>query len=242
MARLRRERRVQRDEVGLTQQLVERDQLDRMRRREGLVGQRIGRQHPHVERAAAARHRLADPAEADDAHAASPEPRMEAAAPAPACDPGVVRQQLEREADRQREGVVGDALVVGAERHGHGDVVSRRGGDVDPVVADAEAGHDPKLRRRGEHPLGVELAARDGRDRARQALDQLGLAQQPVLLVHHDVESGLAQRREKRCRSAVELLDVAEDLAQGRWLPDHVCFYDTTARPIHYCSHRGIAK
>ncbi len=63
---------------------------------------------------------------------------MEAAAPAPACDPRVVRQQLEREADGQREGVVGDALVIGAERHGHGDVVSRRGGDVDPVVADAK--------------------------------------------------------------------------------------------------------
>jgi hypothetical protein len=213
-----------------------------MRRRKGPVGQRIGRQQPHVERAAAARHGLADAAEADDAHAAPPEPGMEAAAPAPACDPGVVRQQLERETDGQRKGIVGDALVVGAERHGYGDVVPRRGGDVDTVVTDAEAGDDPKLRRGGEHPLGVELAARDGRDRARQALDQLGLTQQPLLLVHHDVESGFAQRREKHCRSAVELLDVAEDLAQGRSLPDHVCFYDTTARPMHYCSHRGIAK
>ena len=167
---------------------------------------------------------------------------MEAAAPAPACDPRVVRQQLERETDRQRESVVGDALVIGAERHGHGDVVSRRGGDVDPVVTDAIAGHDPELGRRGEHPLGVELAARDGRDRARQALDQLGLAEQTVRVVHHDVEAGCAQRREKRCRSAVELLDVAEDLAQGRWLPDRVCFYDAAAQPIHYCSRRGIAK
>ena len=131
----------------------------------------------------------------------------------------MVRQQLEREADRQREGVVGDALVVGAERHRHGDAMPGRGGDVDPVVADAEAGDHPELGRGGEHPLGVELAARDGRDRARQALDQLGLAQQPVLVVHHDVESGRAQRREKRCRSAVELLDVAEDLGQGRGTP-----------------------
>ena len=60
---------------------------DRMRRGKGLVGHRIGRQHAHVERAAAARHRLADPAEPDDAHAPPPQPRMEAAAPAPTRDP-----------------------------------------------------------------------------------------------------------------------------------------------------------
>ena len=51
-----------------------------------------------------------------------------------------MRQQLEREADRQRESVIGDALVVGAERHRHGDAMPGRGGDVDPVEADAEAG------------------------------------------------------------------------------------------------------
>ncbi len=232
MARLRRERGVQRDDVGFAQQLVQGHELDAGGGGERPIGDRIGGQQPHLERGRPPRHRLADPAEPDDPQAAAPEPRMEAAAPAPGGDPGVVRQKLDREPDREREGVVGHALVVGAEGHCHGHAMAGRGVDVDPVVADAEAGDHPQPGRRGEHPLGVRLATGNGRERARQALDQFGLAQQPVPLVDHDLEARVPQRREEACRPAMELLDVAQDLAQGRLLPECLSLHRRQSRSL----------
>ena len=88
MARLRRERGVQRDDVGFAQQLVQGHQLDAGGGGERPVRDRIGGQQPHLERSRPPRHRLADPAEPDDPQAAAPEPRMEAAAPAPGRRPG----------------------------------------------------------------------------------------------------------------------------------------------------------
>jgi hypothetical protein len=144
---------------------------------------------------------------------------METATPAAPGDAIVMREHLDGEPDDERECIVGDALVIGAERHGHRDAVAGRRLDINLVIADAEAGDDPELRRAREHPLGIELAAGNRGDHARQPRDQLVLGEEPVLVVHHDLEPRLAQRRQERSRASVDLLDVAEDLAQARF--DH---------------------
>ena len=58
--------------------------------------------------------------------------------------------------------MVGDGVVVGAERHRHADAVPRRRGDIDVLVAHAHSGHDPEAGGGGEHALAVGLEAGDG--------------------------------------------------------------------------------
>ena len=87
--------------------------------------------------------RPADAAEADDADRGLVQPAVEQAAPGAGAHAAVVLDDPVRRGRDQRHGVVGHGVVVGAERHGHGDAVPGRGGDVDLVVADAEPGHRP---------------------------------------------------------------------------------------------------
>ena len=81
---LGRERRVQRDEVGLAQEFVEIDQAVAEAGHGVGVGHGVGDQHVHVEAEAALGDRPADTAEADHAHRRLVQPAMQQGAPAAA--------------------------------------------------------------------------------------------------------------------------------------------------------------
>ena len=215
----------------------------RMRRREGLVGQRIGGQHPHVEGAAAARHRLADPAEADDAHAAAPEPGMKAAAPAPAGDPrrdaAAARARGRWPARRRSRRRSRDWCRTPSPRRRRGASRRRR-----------RPGRS--RRRSGRRPAAQAPRRTPARCRARRPRWSRS---RPAGARSARPRSAAGPCRSSRCRSrpratARETLPVGRGAvgccrgpcARPSAPPDHVSPYDTRARPIHYCRHRGIAK
>jgi hypothetical protein len=89
----------------------------------------------------------------------------------------MVREQAVGQPGHQRERVIGHGLMIGAEAHADRDVVPGCRRHVDLVVTDPHAGDDFQLGRRGEHPLGIGLAARDRAEYAGQERDQLILGQ-----------------------------------------------------------------
>jgi hypothetical protein len=147
---------VQRDEVGLGDQVVEREQLDA--EAAGAIGGDVGvvGDEAHAEREGALGDQRADAAEADDAEGL--------AVQLDALPPGALPLAVD-------EGVVGLGHVAGLgqqERHrvlgGGEDVGLRRvddhhpalggGGDVDVVEADAGAAHDDEIGRGRQHLAG----------------------------------------------------------------------------------------
>ena len=138
MAGLRVERRVQRDEIGFLQQLVERHEGEP---RFALLALRLAArrpvEHAHAEAVGAARHRLADqPAAADQPDGLAPHERAEQMARLPAGEFSRAHQPVAlhhapRHRDHQPEIEVGGRL--GGDRRHHGDRNAPRGrlGDVD---------------------------------------------------------------------------------------------------------------
>jgi hypothetical protein len=93
--------------------------------------------------------------------------------PAAAPDLAILLAQPPQRGQHQRQGMIGDRLVVDA--GGHGDHHTGGGGrlQIDRVQADPGAGDHPQLRPAGEHP-GVEgIGVGDGGHRARAERHQL---------------------------------------------------------------------
>ena len=193
VARLGRQRDVQRQDVGTPEQLVEPEQLDTV----GRAGVRVVRHDLQAERARLLRHAAADAAVADESERALRQPRDrlrrgDAGAAAP--HGGVEREQLARERQQQRDRVVGDLLVAVLGHVADGDPELLRHVDVDVVEPDAVA-HDGTA---GFEPLEVGTVERDdraGEDRDGVALDGevegLLRAQAELLRVDHVVARGL---------------------------------------------------
>src|SRR5207302_10554540 len=117
------------------QERLERYELDPVFANERRVRRRLGGEEPHVEAPAAARDPLADPAEPDDADRRPPDPGAELRAPHPLRDQSVVSSKPALARAQEREGVVGDRLVVAAGGDADGDPAPGRGVQIDRVVA-----------------------------------------------------------------------------------------------------------
>ena len=142
LPRLRRRRHVQRDIVGAREEVVDRHELDAEIRRHLFGDERIVRDDAHAERRGAARHFLADPAEADEAERLVAHLLAEELLLLPLAllhrrvGGGQVPGQRQHEAHRQ----LGDADAVGAGRVHDDDAAGAGGGHVDVVDAGAGAG------------------------------------------------------------------------------------------------------
>ncbi len=195
MAGLGRQWRVQRDEIGLAQQLVEIDQTVAEPGHGVGLGDRVGDQDLHVEAKTALGDGAADAAEPDHAHRGLVQPAVQQWPPAAAAHAPVVLRDPVGRSRHQRQGMVGDRVVVGPEGHGDGNPVPSSRGHVDVLVAHAQSGDDLEVGRRGEHPLIVGLQAGDGRHHAVQPLDQLGLGEPAPELVPPDLDTRLRSGR-----------------------------------------------
>ena len=158
------QRRVEGDEVGARQQLVQRDLLDAELHRafggqERIVGDDL---HPEAQRAVG--DDRADIARADQAQRLGGELHPHEAVLLPLAGlGGLVRLgQVAGEREHQRDGVLGGGDRVAERRVHHHHAGGGRGGDVDIVDADAGAAHDLELLRRGEHVLGHLGRGTDG--------------------------------------------------------------------------------
>src|SRR5262245_20358137 len=194
VARVASERRVDRDEVGTGQKLVELDRfhaqaLGGLARQVGIVGD-----HLHAEPGGPTRHFGADPTQADDAQHLAEELHALQAALLPAaglqCEVGGGKPPGHRE--QEPHGVLGDRGGVAARRV-HDDHAALGGGvDVDRVDAGAGATDDlePAARLdRGARHLGG--AADDEALVLTDPRDQVALAQRAA---HLDIETVLAKR------------------------------------------------
>ena len=92
----------------------------------------------------------------------------------------MLARQVAANGGEQSERAVGDRLVIAAKSHRDGDAVAGGGRHVDLIPADAEAGDHLQVLRRGEHALGIGLAAGDRRIDAGQELDQLVFVREPI--------------------------------------------------------------
>ena len=193
MAGLGRQWRVKRDEIGLAQQVVEIDQTVAEPGHGVGLGDRVGDQDLHVEAKTALGDGAADAAEPDHAHRSLVQPAVQQWPPAAAAHAPVVLRNPVGRSCHQRQGMVGDRVVVGPEGHGDGNPVPSSRGHVDVLVAHAQSGDDLEVGRRGEHPLIVRLQAGDGRHHAVQPLDQLGLGEPAPELVPPDLITSFAQ-------------------------------------------------
>ena len=152
---------VHRDEVGPTEQVVEREQLDAQLRGErvrhvGVVGDDVrpeGRQPLG--------HQLADPAQAHHADRLAEDLGTGERRPLPGVFPqgGVGGGDLPGGGQHQRHGVLGRAVDVGGGGVDDQHTARGRGVDVDVVETDAGAGDDLQPRGSGQH-LGVDGGGR----------------------------------------------------------------------------------
>ena len=181
VARLGGQRRVQRDEVGLAQELVELDQAVAETGHGVGLGDRVRDQHLHVEAQAALGDRPADAAEADDAGRGLVQPAVDQGAPGA----------------RTRAPVVLDDPVRGGRHQGHRRGRPRRRGWCRTPWPPPRRGGWRRRGRPASWPtptrattlsagaaantaLVVGLEPGDRRDDAVEPLDQLGLGEDPT--------------------------------------------------------------
>ncbi len=98
-----------------------------------------------------------------------PRRQVAAAPPLAAAHRRVVLDDAPQRGEDHRERVVGGGLAVGARRRGHDDARLGRGGQVDRVGADADAGDDAQPRRGAEDGAVERVGAHDRGDRAARA-------------------------------------------------------------------------
>ena len=165
------ERRVQRDDVRLAQQIVE--LADSRRRRAASAGGRARAcRRPRARRATAA----ADPPEADDAERraaqVAPEERRSPTTTCPSVPPARVRRPRRRRrayGEQQRDREIGGRGVEHARRVRHRDAARAARVDVDLVVADAVVRDEPKRRQAVEHRVVDGCLRRRSAPRRRRA-------------------------------------------------------------------------
>ena len=145
-------RHVQRDVVGAGEQVVERHQLDAEVGGHLLGDERIVRDDAHAERRGAARHLLADAAEAGEAERLVAHLLAEKLLllPLALLHRRVGGRQVARQRQDQAHRQLGDADAVGAGRVHDDDAARAGGGHVDVVDAGAGAGDRAQLRRGGD--------------------------------------------------------------------------------------------
>ncbi len=157
-ARLRRQGRVHGDDVGPMQQLRQPDQL-RTGLRSLILGEvRVAGDHAHLEAGRAARHRLADLAEADDPErlAAQLPTGIRGAIPLALPDRGVRRSHVTKQSEHEGHGVLGGGDRVarrGVDDHHAG---ARRRVDVDAIDPDARHSDDAHAWRRSGKQLAID--------------------------------------------------------------------------------------
>ena len=179
-ARLLVQRRVQRHEVGLLQQRLERDQLDADRGRALVGDERVVGDHAHLEGARTLRHPRADAPEADDAERVPGQldALQLAALPAALAQRGVPLRHVAGDGEQQREGVLDGGDGVGQRRVDDDHPTRRRRLEVDVVDADPGAPDHRELRGGLDDALGdAGLAAHDDAGHVGDGFDELVLAE-----------------------------------------------------------------
>src|SRR5215218_10773911 len=144
VARLRRQRAVQRDDVRALEQLAELDAAG------VAAGAALRVDDLQPERAGARRGRAADLAVADDPErlAAQPATEHEVDRPRPrhaGADPPLTLAEPARDREHQRDRQVRGRVGQDAGRVGDRDAMAARGVEVDVVVADGDVGDDAQL-------------------------------------------------------------------------------------------------
>ena len=144
---------MERDEVALGQQLVERSRYVAPSGPVTSSGSALDVvvQDPHPEPLGPPRDRLADPPEADDAERRAVDVRPEQQQrpprlPAAGADVAIALGHAPGGGHQQRQGEVGGRLGQDARRVADGDAAPRARGDVDVVEADRVVADDPELR------------------------------------------------------------------------------------------------
>ena len=172
-----------RDEVGTTEEFVERQQLDAQLRGTGLRHVRVIRRDVRAECGQPLRHQLSDAAETDhpDGLAEDLGARERRPLPGVGAQRGVGGGNLAGGRQHQRQRVLGGAVDVRRRRVDHQNAARRGGVDVDVVQADARAGDDLQLRCRGQD-LGVHDGGRTHQQRV--GIDDRGQQLLPVGSVH----------------------------------------------------------
>ena len=154
---------MQRDEIGLGQQLIERhvSQTGHALLALGLAARRPV-EHPHREAVRALRHRLADqPAAADQPERLAPDRSAEQmrglpAGKFPRAHHAVALDHAPRHREHQPEGEIGGRFGRDRRHHGDREAPRGRGGNVDIGRRDRLRGDKAQLRIGGDH-VGVDL-------------------------------------------------------------------------------------
>ena len=179
-ARLLVQRGVQRHEVGLLQQRLERDQLDADRGGALAGDERVVGDDAHLEGARTLGHARADAPEADDAERVPGQfdALQLAALPAALAQRGVALRHVARDGEQQRQRVLDGGDGVGQWRVDDDHAARRRRLEVDVVDAHPGAADHRELRGGLDHALGdAGLAAHDDAGHVGHGCDEFVLAQ-----------------------------------------------------------------
>ena len=148
---------MERDVVAALQQRIESDGFGARSGHDLSRKVRVVRQDAHSQRSSTRRHRTSDASESHDPQRGARDPMDgHAGGDAPFATPegGIVRQQLPRLGEEERDHMLGDLIHAVVWDVGHGDATRRRLGDRDVVDTHAVASDDPQARRRPDYLRG----------------------------------------------------------------------------------------